>query len=348
VTAHKKAPWRAKREDAPPRGWARQSEPDEYEALVKACIADLVDVREPFVLISQIQRSGGTLLTQLFDGHPECHVHPGELEIGYPRKSIWPVLPLDDGPDRCFDVLYEEKSHKWLRDMLNGRGTRIDDDRPRYFLPRLQKAIYDRCVAAWSADTPRAVFDAFFTSYFNAWLGNLNLRTGPKRAVVAFGPRMHVEGLEAFFTAYPEGTLLTIVRDPRSWYASARTHKPRYAELEPALEHWRTSTRAALDAVERRPEQVVLLTFDQLVRETERTMGKLAGRVGISMDPVLLEQSSNQRGRTANTSHRPQAAGILADRTDLYREILDEETIRRIEELAGDLYSHAAELAGVG
>ena len=33
--------------------------------------ASRVDVNVPLVLISQVQRSGGTLLSQLFDGHPE-------------------------------------------------------------------------------------------------------------------------------------------------------------------------------------------------------------------------------------------------------------------------------------
>ena len=32
----------------------------------------------------------GTLLSQLFDGHPECHAHPHELRIGSPTSRHWP------------------------------------------------------------------------------------------------------------------------------------------------------------------------------------------------------------------------------------------------------------------
>jgi hypothetical protein len=39
----------------------------------------LVKVDQTLVIITQIQRSGGTLLSQLFDMHPECHVHPHEI-----------------------------------------------------------------------------------------------------------------------------------------------------------------------------------------------------------------------------------------------------------------------------
>ena len=49
-------------------------------------------VTAPLALISQIQRSGGSMLSQLFDGHPEVHAHPHELKIGYPKKYNWPEI----------------------------------------------------------------------------------------------------------------------------------------------------------------------------------------------------------------------------------------------------------------
>ena len=36
-------------------------------------------VDQPLLLITQAQRSGGTLLLRLLDGHPECHVVPFQL-----------------------------------------------------------------------------------------------------------------------------------------------------------------------------------------------------------------------------------------------------------------------------
>src|SRR3954452_24833176 len=66
---------------------------------------EIVRVEQPFILISQIQRSGGTLLNSLLDGHPELHVHPYELHIGYPTKPDWPALDIDDGPDSWLELL---------------------------------------------------------------------------------------------------------------------------------------------------------------------------------------------------------------------------------------------------
>jgi hypothetical protein len=71
----------------------------------KVRLEHAVPVREPLVLISQIQRSGGTLLLQLFDGHRQCHVDPYELKIGHPKKHNWPPLDLSR-PETWFETLY--------------------------------------------------------------------------------------------------------------------------------------------------------------------------------------------------------------------------------------------------
>ena len=62
---------------------------------------------QPLVLITQIQRSGGTLLSQLLDGHPQVCAHPHELHIGKPMKWDWPMLNMRDSPETWFSCLYE-------------------------------------------------------------------------------------------------------------------------------------------------------------------------------------------------------------------------------------------------
>src|SRR3954451_12778543 len=102
----------ADRATTPP--WERLDESEEYELFCRARLAHLVGVREPLVLVSQIQRSGGTLLSQLFDGHPECHAHPHEVAIGFPKSQHWPVLDLG-APDEWFEQLYEKYTQKHFR-----------------------------------------------------------------------------------------------------------------------------------------------------------------------------------------------------------------------------------------
>jgi sulfotransferase family protein len=333
--------------DRPARPWERLTEREEHEALLEMRLEHLVPVREPLVLISQIQRSGGTLLSQLFDGHPEVHAHPHEICIGKPYKWDWPPLDLS-APDTWFETLQEPLLADWVetgyvKDQTEQRKGRDTDVFPFVFSLALQRRIFDR--AAAGATSERQLLDAYFTSYFNAWLDNHNVYSGPKKAVVGFTPRlaMELERVERFFAAYPDGLLVSIVRDPRGWYASAQRHRKYYADLEQSIALWRASTESALEAAARFGDRVVVLTYEQLVDDPETTLSALAQRIGISTTPELLVPTFNGRPIRANSSEAVDRTGILRERGEAYRDLLDRETIAAIERQAGDLYERAAE-----
>jgi Sulfotransferase family len=324
------------------------TETDEYDALCRARVEHLVPVTQPLVLVSQVPRSGGTLLSQLFDGHPECFAHPHELRIGSPTSRHWPPIDLAH-PDGWFELLYEPYAWKHARrGYKKPAGVRPDGGRdvdvfPFLFSPGLQQRIFERRIVDRPASSRRDVLDAYFTSYFNAWLDNQTLYAEPKRVVTAFAPDLHVKrlSLAGFFEDYPDGTLVSIVRDPRSWYASARNQKQQYSTVERALKKWRNSTEATLAARAERPDRVVVVTYEGLVRDTEQTMRLVAERVGISMLPELLVPTFNGRLIRANSSDPVQGYGVRAERTEAWRDRLDAETVVRVEELAGDLYERA-------
>jgi hypothetical protein len=215
---------------------------------------------------------------------------------------------------------------------------------PFIFLPRLQKLVFDRCAAEWQVERVRDVFDCYFTSYFNAWLDNQNLYSGPKRIVTAFTPRTNLDpdSVERFFAAYPDGALVTLVRDPRAWYGSAVRHRRQYEDLESALELWRASAEAGLAARERYGERTIVLTYEQLVLEPEATMRRLAAQLGISWSPILLEPTFNGRPVRPNSSDAVSEYGVVRERAEAYREVLDADAIARIDALAGDSYQRAA------
>ena len=314
-------------------------EAEEYRALVDQRLEHVVPVGEPLVLVSQVQRSGGTLLSQLFDGHPEVHSHPHELKIGYPREANWPPIDPAD-PAGTFERLFEKKALTHLLEGYRKPGAKEDETVGRFdvfpfmFSPRLQKAIFDARSAG--ATSEREVLDAYFTAYFNAWLDNQNLYTGPKRAVTGFTPRLAMEAAnrDRFVAAYPDGTLIAIVREPRSWYASAARYSPRrFPDVDTAMKLWRASAEAALD------ERVVAITYEQLVSDTEQVMARLAERIGIAMAQVLLQPTFNGRPIKANSAGEVDRYGILPSRGEAE---LDAETESRVAELAGDLYERAS------
>jgi hypothetical protein len=335
---------------APETSWKRLGELDEYRELCRLRLEHLVEVRQPLVLVSQIQRSGGTLLSQLFDGHPECHAHPSEIYIGHPRKWDWPPIDLTR-PESWFELLYEVPIDLHLREgyvkQKESRLERGHDVFPFLFLPELQRQIFEHAVAGRSTERERDVLDCYFTSYFNAWLDNQNLYSTPKRVVTGFTPRLATDAtnVRRFFEAYPDGTLVSIVRSPAAWYESARRYRSYYEDVDDALGRWSQSTAAAIEASGEFGERVVVVTYEQLVLETEATMTRLAERIGITMSPALLEPTFNSRPVRANSSEPAKRYGILSERTRAYRESLEPETIARIEELAGGLYEQAVDHA---
>jgi hypothetical protein len=321
---------------------------DEYRSLARTRIEHSVPISEPLVLVSQIERSGGTLLSRLFDGHPECHAHPRELEIGYPNiKRHWPPIDLDR-PESWFEMLHEAHPGKYRRKGY-WSSKRATERVPFLFSPQLQRTIFETFAAGRNVGSKRDVLDCYFTSYFNAWLDNHNLYTGPKKVVTGFVPRLSLslDEIERFFEDYPDGTFISIVRNPCGWYLSFRRDRDANvdADVEGALGLWRRSTAAALEARERRPERVLVVLYEALVRDTETTMRRIADRIGITMSPTLLVPTFNGRPIGANSSSQVDGKGVLPERAEAWRESLDQATTTRIEGLAEGLHERAQAVA---
>ncbi len=111
------------------------------ESFCQAYFEHVPPITSPLALISQIQRSGGSLLSQLFDGHPEVHAHPHELKIGNPKKYIWPEIDLKDDPERWFEILFEDIVVRHLRHGYK-KMEKYTDTLLFIFLPALQRRFF--------------------------------------------------------------------------------------------------------------------------------------------------------------------------------------------------------------
>src|SRR5262245_45381826 len=205
------------------------------ERLFSAVREFLVEVDQPLVLVSGIQRSGGTLLNSLLDGHPQLHTYPYELVVGDAKGEGWPVL---ETPPDTSAFLTEDRTGHLFRD---GSSKGNVDGTPTlpYFIPPSLVASLFRSICADGVARPRDVFDAYFTAFFNAWLDNQGLRTEQKRWVVAMAPRLlWGESGPRFFADYPDGRAIVPIRDPVPWYASVSKFKREFEEVGRAMELW--------------------------------------------------------------------------------------------------------------
>jgi hypothetical protein len=304
-------------------------------------------VTEPIILISQIQRSGGTLLSQLFDGHPEIHAHPSELMIGYPLKSIWPKLDLTDNPERWFEVLFEERSIVDFNESYF-KGQKDDKKYPFIFLPFLQRNIFLNYVSSIKPLTMRDILNAYMTSYFGAWLNNQN-NYGRKKFIIAFTPRLAMVpySIESFFDVYPDGKLISVIRSPKNWYPSAYKHNPkkkRYGDINHALNQWNENARSMLRNKERWDNMVSIIQFEDLIKKTKSVMRYLAGYLDIPFHRILLKPTYNKFPIRADTSFELEQTAILKNTLFRYKTLTREE-LKTISDMTDDVYQRVLEKA---
>jgi hypothetical protein len=163
------------------------------------------------------------------------------------------------------------------------------------YLPILQRQIFIKYLESVESLNTRHIFDAHMTACFGAWLNYQN--QGPdKRFVTAYAPglTMQNEAINNFFEIYPDGRLISIIRDPVHWFVSASRLEPQiYGDVESALSHWKKSVRATMETRKRFGDRVCFIKFESLIDRTEFVMRHLAEFLGISYEDILLEPTFN-------------------------------------------------------
>jgi len=309
------------------------------KSLFQTCLEHVQPVTAPLALISQIQRSGGSMLSQLFDGHPEVHAHPHELKVGYPKKYNWPEIDLNDNPEQWFEILFEENVVEHLRDGYK-KMAKYKDTFLFAFLPPLQRKIFLKYLNAVEIKNRRCVFDAYMTSYFGAWINNQNWH-GQKNIVTAFTPRLAMKknNMKSFFDIYPDGRLISIVRDPQNWFPSATRHNlKKYGDIRHALDQWLDSAESMVQNKKRYGDRVCIISFEDLIRRTESVMQYLAEFLNIRFDEILLTPTFNRIPIKPNTSFKLEKPGIMISALERYK-TLSREELEIINEMTREVYS---------
>jgi hypothetical protein len=258
--------------------------------------------------------------------------------IGYPERHVWPKIDLDNRPERWFETLFEDMVDEYNREGYK-RGREDKQTFPFVFISSLQREIFLNYLDSIQAITLRDVFDAYMTSYFGAWLSNQNYN-GPKKAVTAFSSNLAMtnENMGFFFEVYPEGRLISLVREPRNWSAARRRHQPTgYGDISLAANKWNESAQAALRNKERYADRVCLIKFEDVVGKTRAVMLYLAEFLGIAFEDILLVPTFNTLPLKIDTSFQGEDHGGVSS----YRsreEIGTTEELNTFERATSEMY----------
>jgi hypothetical protein len=144
--------------------------------------------------------------------------------------------------------------------------------------------------------------------------------------------------MEFFFEIYPDGRLISLVRDPKNWFRSTLKHGPeKYGDLEGALSQWNESALAELRNKERYGDRVCIIKFEDLVSKTEVAMRYLTEFLGIEFDDILLVPTFNKFPIKAHTSFKVENYGILNSTLSRYKTLTGSE-LDTIDEMTGEIY----------
>jgi hypothetical protein len=207
---------------------------------------------------------------------------------------------------------------------------------PFLFLPSLMQTLFERELAGGVRDQ-RQVLDAYFTAFFNAWLDYQQLYT-PKQWLVAFTPGLssREDSVARFFRDYPDGRLLSSVRDPRSWFVSLRGKQPGLTP-DKAMPRWIRSAEQAIQNRRRFGERVRLVSFETLLEDTPGTMARVADWLDLAWDDVLTRPSFQGFDIRANSSWKVERAGVLDAPLQRARELAPQD-LASIEQSCLELY----------
>ena len=90
---------------------------------------------------------------------------------------------------------------------------------------------------------------------------------------------------------------------------------------------------------DRYKNRVIIISFEDLIKNTEAVMRLLADFLKIEFDDILTVPTFNRFPMVANTSFRPEKAGSIASNTLSRHKTLTGSELDTIEEMTGEIYS---------
>lgn len=281
----------------------------------------------PLILISQQSRSGGSLFAQLLDAHPQLLVHPHEMNIGWPTKIRWPEVDTDIQSDLLFDQICKNNLQKRAKGGYSKGGKSFE--KRKYLDFSYDRDAHKQLFSKLMPPAPRSrrqVISTYMASLFEVWDGvhQPSIAEYYSGFVPELGSR--AASVDAFFSDYPDGRLVSIIREPADWLVSRRAHTKggvvRHHDLEREISLWRKMVRAAHKYREEYRANFFLVRFEALIDEREHVMRRFSEWIGVDWNSTLLDPTFNGQAIDPN-SNFSSIEGVTSRRLALSRAELE-------------------------
>jgi len=273
----------------------------------------------PVIIIGQQQRCGGSLLTRLFDSHPELYVHPLDNYFGRPYKYHWPVIDISRRGEKIWEDLIEyplkymgKKGRMQKGEHESYRFSYDSTNHEKIFLQALEEGVKEE----------KEVIEAYFASLFKSYTNYIQ-PPNPKYYTY-FTPRQCLYA-EEFFNMMPKGHIVQIVRHPAAYYNSVKSHNRCY-DIQTAKFLWRLFFFQALYSHLKEWRNYHVVIFEELVNEPENTLRDLCVQLGISYHENLVYPTFNRKA-WGGDSNFGALKGVSKNVINHYKKFLSQDEI---------------------
>lgn len=289
--------------------------------------------KEKLIIITQPHRCGGTLLSQIFDSHPQIYAHPSELHVWKPKQywgQIAPFVqfePADKTWEQCFHELEQESLT--ISGKLGGyQKVGIN----KFSHAEYHKFDYSVTEHAnrfklkfenLSEITRPSVLMAYLISFFESWR---QLDHYPRKYITAFIAHMWNDHLSVirFFQDFPSGTIIYSLRRPDTWLNSVLIHRKIDSRdpvlIESLLKYWWESVRNLYEYNRMfGNKKIIPIVYEDLTTDAEFIIKKLCGHLDLDFHPNLMTPTFCSEPIYSNSSFDIDQKGIVQKSTELIK-----------------------------
>jgi len=280
----------------------------------------------PIFFILGRPRSGTTLLTQLFNAHPNVRIAPEFPVMLFLYQRFKKVKNWDEATIRSFvdHVFYFAKFN--IRRVEN---LKLDKE---FIINELLKYKDVGSIQLFLKSINYYAY-SIYNKKETLWIGDKNpvysMSAGRLRKI------------------FPDAKFICIIRDYRDNFISIK----KLAEKEVAVEapvlslqvgRWRIFTRLFLGFKRRFPDKYYILRYEDLVTEQETTFRSLCDFLGIAYDPSVFD-FHKKKEETVNTYgnfiyekfHENLLKPINTGRMNTWQKVLTDQEVRMADQIAG-------------
>jgi hypothetical protein len=248
------------------------------------------------IMISAMYENGGNTTHRLLDGHPELFVYPFESQVGtkfvndhlaslYPLKYRWPIFPSSATAEEMYEQIIDEEGK------VRAKTPQVSKFRTADFQMSDQDRKHDfvRMLKGRPLSRPN-VMAAFFQATFTAWKNHR--KSGKEECHVGYSPIIGIDGDKIIGDFPGKAWVLHVVRNPFSAYADT---KKRAVPLSLAhyLTGWVMCQYHAMLFAKKYPDNFFIMRFEDIIKNPERELGGVLGRMGFGKSKTLAHPSWN-------------------------------------------------------